>query len=437
MFNFIKEKLKKLKNKKFLLAISGGIDSMVLLNIFNKIYKKNIYIANCNFNLEKKNNNKNFIYKICKKKKINFFYKKFNTKKFSKKKKISIQMAARLLRYNWFLKLKKKLNLNYIVLAHHLDDKIETFFINLFRNSGIYGLKSINFIKKKIYLRPFIFFYKKDIIKYAIKNKIKWKEDLSNYKNYYFRNKIRNNIIPVIENNVINFKKKIIKSLNNINLEYKFIKTIINYYSNKIEKKIYNNPFLLKLKLKKILNIKYYYYILYKILYKYGFKNIKIIKNFFSLKTGKFILSKKYRLIKYKKLGLLTINKKKKINVIIKNINKYKIINNIYLKFFFKKKNIKKKKKYIYLNFNKIIFPLYIRNWNKGDFYKNKNKKININKIFKKKKFSLFKKENIYLLFNNKNEFICTINIFFIINKKFLNFKNKNFFYFKFLNYFI
>ncbi|WGH26577.1 MAG: tRNA lysidine(34) synthetase TilS [Candidatus Shikimatogenerans bostrichidophilus] len=439
MFKLIKKKLKKLKNKKFLLAISGGVDSMVLLHIFNNIFKKKkINVANCNFTLYKNNNNKKFIYKECKKKKNIFFYKKFNTKIYSKKKKISIQMAARKLRYNWFLKLKKKFNINYIVLGHHLDDKIETFFINLFRSSGIYGLKSINYIYKKIYLRPLIFYKKKYIIKYALKKKIKWKEDLSNYKNYYLRNKIRNIIIPTINSNIINFKKKITKSLNNIYLEYKFIKIIINFFSFKIKKKKYNNPFLLILNIKNIFNIKYFYFILYKILYKYGFKNINIIKKFLKIKTGKYFLSKKYKLIKYKNLGLLTIIKKKKINIIINNIGKYKIINNLKINFVFKKKIKIKKKKYIYLNFNKIKFPLYIRNWIKGDYYyNNKKKKILINKIFKKKKLSLFDKDNIYLLFNNNYEFISTINIILIKNKKFLIKKNNKIIYFKFLNYFI
>ncbi|WGH25836.1 MAG: tRNA lysidine(34) synthetase TilS [Candidatus Shikimatogenerans bostrichidophilus] len=161
-----------------------------------------------------------------------------------------MQMAARKLRYDWFLKIINLYKYDYLIIGHHLDDSIETLFINLFRGSGIYGLKGINkllIFKKKKILRPFINFKikKKQILNYANKNKIKWINDVSNLKNIYFRNKIRNKIIPFLEQNIFNFKKKIIKTLNNINLEYNFIKEIITYYTKKIFVLI--NIFIMKL----------------------------------------------------------------------------------------------------------------------------------------------------------------------------------------------
>ncbi|MDH3004847.1 MAG: tRNA lysidine(34) synthetase TilS, partial [Candidatus Shikimatogenerans sp. JK-2022] len=217
---------KKYKYKKYLLAVSGGVDSMVLLYIFNNILKLNISVINCFYNINKENlKNSKKVYNFCKEKKIKFFFKSFNTKKFSKEKKISIQMAARELRYNFFKKVLKKKKFYKIILGHHIDDNIETFFINLCRISGIYGLKGIN-IKNKYLLRPYLKFNidKKKILKYAKIKKIKWQEDISNFSNIYLRNKIRNLIIPNFNKIFKKFNFLINKSISNLNLEYKLIK---------------------------------------------------------------------------------------------------------------------------------------------------------------------------------------------------------------------
>ncbi|WOX79231.1 tRNA lysidine(34) synthetase TilS [Candidatus Shikimatogenerans bostrichidophilus] len=428
--------LKKLLKKKFLLAISGGVDSMVLLNIFIKLLNnKNISVAHCNFNINKSkiNYNYNLIYKICYKNNINFFYKTFKTIKFSKKKKISIQIAARILRYKWFINLKKKYNYNYIVLAHNLDDNIETFFINLFRKTGLYGLKSIKLLSKDL-LRPFINISKNDIINYAIKNKIKWINDISNFKNIYLRNIIRNKIIPNILKILYkyNIKKNINNTIVNLQLEYNYIKNTINYFKNKII--IYDKyyKYILKIKINKLLNlnINNNNYLLYKIFYKYGFNDIKIFNKILLIKTGKYFLSKnkKYKIIKNKNEIILIYNVKNKYNLLIPKLGKYKIVNNILINF--KLINLNKTifnyNKYIYLNYNKIKFPLYIRNWKNGDYFIYKNKKIVINKIFKINKITSFDKKFIYLLLNNNKEIICTINKIKIINKNYLNNLNNN-----------
>ncbi|WOX79358.1 tRNA lysidine(34) synthetase TilS [Candidatus Shikimatogenerans bostrichidophilus] len=426
--------LNKLLKNKFLLAISGGVDSMVLLNIFNKIFNNNnISVAHCNFNINKSkiNYNYNLIYKICYKNNINFFYKQFKTIKFSKIKKLSIQISARILRYKWFFNLKKKYNYDYIVLAHNLEDNIETFFINLFRKTGLYGLKSIKKFSKNL-LRPLIKISKNEIINYAIKNKIKWINDISNLKNIYLRNIIRNNIIPNIFNNLYkyNIKNNINNTIINLQLEYNFIKKSINYFKKKIIIYDKNNYFIFKIKINKLLNLKinYYNYLLYKIFYKFGFNDIKIFNKILNINTGKFFLSnnKIYKIIKNKNEIILIYNVKKKINILIPKIGKYKIVNNLLINLKLIKFNNKiiNNNKYICLNFNKIKFPLYIRNWINGDYYLNNKKKIVINKIFKKNKITSFEKNFIYLLLNNNKEIICTINKIKIINKNYLNYLN-------------
>ncbi|WOX79100.1 tRNA lysidine(34) synthetase TilS [Candidatus Shikimatogenerans bostrichidophilus] len=428
--------LKNLLNNKFLLAISGGVDSMVLLNILNKILnKKNISVAHCNFNINKSNINYNYnlIYKICNQNKIKFFYKNFKTKKFSKKKKVSIQLSARILRYKWFMNLKKKYNYNYIILAHNLEDNIETFFINLFRKTGLYGLKSINKISKNL-LRPLISISKKDIINYAIKNKIKWINDISNFKNIYLRNIIRNNIIPNILKILYkyNIKKNINNTIKNLQLEYNFIKESINYFKKKIIIYNKNKNFIFKININKLLKLKINYnnYLLYKIFYKFGFKDIRIFNNLLNINTGKYFLSnnKKYKLIRNRKYIILIYNVKNNINILIPKIGNYKIEDNLLINLkLINNKNINNNKnKYIYLNIKKIKFPLYIRNWRKGDYFLKNKKKIVINKILKKNKITSFEKNFIYLLLNNNKEIICTINKIKIINNYYLNNFNNN-----------
>ncbi|MDH3003814.1 MAG: tRNA lysidine(34) synthetase TilS [Candidatus Shikimatogenerans sp. JK-2022] len=241
-----------------------------------------------------------------------FFFKKFNTLKYSKKKKISIQMAARILKYKFFFKIKKKYNFNYILLAHHLDDKIETFFINLLRKTGLYGLKSMNiFSYKNNIIRPLLKFYKTDIIKYAINNNIKWLNDKSNYKNYYLRNKIRNIILPIIYKKIINSKLNIVNTIKNLNLEYKILNNIIKKFKNKILKKKKKK---ILININKLLKFKYYNYFLYKIFKKYYFNDFKIFKKLPFLNNNKKIYSKKNKYILIKKKKYILFLKKKNIN---------------------------------------------------------------------------------------------------------------------------
>ena len=168
-----------------LIAISGGIDSMVLIDL---LYKSKIQfsIAHCNFNLRGKEskNDAAFVSSFSKKIECNYFEANFDTEFYSNYKKISMQMAARDLRYLWFNDLLKIHGFSKIITAHHLDDSLETFIINLSRGTGLKGLLGIP-IKKKYINRPMLIFSKEEIVNYARKNKIKWREDSTNEKSDY------------------------------------------------------------------------------------------------------------------------------------------------------------------------------------------------------------------------------------------------------------
>ncbi|MGX7593393.1 tRNA lysidine(34) synthetase TilS [Candidatus Karelsulcia muelleri] len=281
-----------LNKTKIYIAVSGGLDSLVLLDLFVRITTKTniqIEILHCNFKVRGEESDKaeHLIQQIATRKQIILHTKTFNIKNQSSK-----QIVARKLRYFWFKAMLKTNYFNYIALGHHLNDSIETVFINLRRGTGIKGIKGIMF-KKKYLIRPLLYFTKKDIFNYAKKNKINWIEDSSNVNDNYLRNKIRK-----IINNFLNKENVlgIIKTLNILKEEYLMINThlkIIKKYvllKNKREEQT--------LSLRKIFNlypIKSYLYILLK---QYKIKNIKnIIKNLIG-KSGKQIKIQKYYIIK-------------------------------------------------------------------------------------------------------------------------------------------
>ena len=184
------------KTSNILLAHSGGVDSMVLLHLLMRT-GFSFSIAHCNFCLRGKESEEDeaFVRSLSDQFKIPLYVKSFDTETYAKKNKISIQMAARLLRYEWFQILKKKYNFCYIATAHHGTDSVETVLINLIRGTGFSGLHGIQEFSSDV-IRPLLSFCKKDIYLYAKQNNIKYREDISNSDDKYVRNKIRNKIIP-------------------------------------------------------------------------------------------------------------------------------------------------------------------------------------------------------------------------------------------------
>ncbi len=183
---------------KTLLAVSGGLDSIVMLDLFLKAGFP-ISVAHCNFGLRGKESDDDagFVKMVCKKNKIKFHSKKFKTESFAKKNKVSIQVAARELRYAWFRELMKKNDHSNVATAHHLDDSIETFFINILRGTGINGLTGIPVKSDKI-IRPLSPFRRREILQYAKKEKLEWREDSSNSSADYLRNRIRQKLTPLL-----------------------------------------------------------------------------------------------------------------------------------------------------------------------------------------------------------------------------------------------
>ena len=175
--NHIQQNFSFLKDKKLLVATSGGMDSMVLVHLFQK-FNLNFALAHCNFQLRgaESDGDENFVAAYAKLNNIACFITKFDTSNYSKENKLSTQVAARNLRYNWFNEILEQEKFDYIVTAHHADDVAETFMINLSRGTGLDGLTGIPSQNGNI-IRPMLPFSRKEIENYVLDNKLVWRGD--------------------------------------------------------------------------------------------------------------------------------------------------------------------------------------------------------------------------------------------------------------------
>ncbi len=187
------------RHDQILLAVSSGQDSMVMLHLFSDC-ELSFGVAHVNFQLRGKESDEDeqFVKTWCKQHKIPFFSKCFETNNYATEKKVSIQMAARELRYTWFDELIQKEGFRYVATAHHVNDSIETVFINLTRGTGLEGLVGIP-SKNGNRIRPLLFASKIEIETYAAESGVIWREDSSNQTDDYQRNFIRHTIVPALK----------------------------------------------------------------------------------------------------------------------------------------------------------------------------------------------------------------------------------------------
>ena len=418
----LKTNLPFLKNKKILVAISGGIDSIVLAHLLYKL-DYDISLAHCNFSLRGKESNKDedFVVEFGKKLQVPTHTIKFDTENYATENRISTQMAARELRYNWFSKILTENNLDYITTAHQKDDVIETVLINITRGTGLDGLTGIPEINGNI-VRPMIHFTRNEILIYATQKKLAWREDSSNSSIKYVRNKIRHKVVPFLKEINPNLLDTFSKTLENFKNSQEIIKDCVQNVRDKTMT-IVNNDFHYNIEeLKKLNNPKIY---LYELLKDFGFTEWEDVADLLDAQSGKQVFSKTHRLLKNRTVIIVSelFNTETPIEIEIP-INTLVIENPIALTFEkidipFDTKNHGNKvfselftteKDTISIDFDKLKFPLILRKWQKGDFFfpiglQGKKK---LSKFFKDEKLSLIDKENTWLLCS-ENEIVWVI----------------------------
>lgn len=391
------------KNQGLLLAISGGIDSMVMADLFRKM-DINIGLMHCNFNLRgnESDADEHFVKKFAAENGIPFYAKRFNTSEYASEKKISTQMAARDLRYDWFEELINETDYLFYATAHHQDDQIETFFINLFRGTGVSGLRGIP-EKNGNCLRPLLFASRKMIEDYAQLNNIKYREDSSNSGDKYLRNKIRHFVLPALEKSDGNFRIGFQNT-------FSYLADAESFINNEIEKKridvIETRGDQYLISIGKILHETCGAFVLFEFLKPFNFNHPTVVNILESLQNqpGKRFLSPTHELVIDRED--IIISPIDELNDSIYKIDEFTNEINEPLKIKFQKeliekdRNIPANKNVAYLDFEKLCFPLQIRKYHEGDkFYplgmKGKKK---LSDFFIDKKIPLPEKRNVWLL---------------------------------------
>ncbi len=231
--SYIGEKDLLTSSDRVLIAVSGGLDSMVLLHLFHKL-DLNIAVAHCNFQLrgDESDRDEEFVRDHCDKINTPFFCKRFETNNYATESKISIQMAARELRYAWFQETMENQGFSKLATAHHFNDSIETMLINWVRGAGMDSLTGIRATRANI-IRPLLFALRDEIVTYAAANQITWREDISNQTDDYQRNFIRHQVIPQLKRINPSLEHTIRESVHKIEDEAAFNKKSVDDWKEK------------------------------------------------------------------------------------------------------------------------------------------------------------------------------------------------------------
>ena len=393
----IEQNFAQLKNKKLLLAVSGGIDSMVLLDLFYKL-RFDICVAHCNFQLRGKESDADemLVREICQEGYIPYFINSFDTHEFAKENKLSIQLAARKLRYDWFQELLL-LGFDYVLTAHHLDDSLETVLINFSRGTGLEGLTGIP-AQNGYVVRPLLPFSRLEIEHFAAENQIQWREDSSNASDKYLRNKIRHSIVPLLKEMNAGF----LDSFQNTVQHLQQAESLVDDATRLVYEKVVNEKEnQLEINLTQLLKFQNYQAYLYQWLNKYGFSAWNDINDLVEAQSGKQVFSETHVLLKDREKLILSerkYNNKEEVYTIDSITSKVNIPLNLT---FCKEVNLlETDSNCIFVNEEALKFPLTIRKWQEGDYFypAGMNGKKKLSKYFKDEKYSLLDKENQWLL---------------------------------------
>ncbi|KAA2224817.1 tRNA lysidine(34) synthetase TilS [Chryseobacterium sediminis] len=403
------------ENHTYLLAVSGGADSMVLASLFRDLgneikgSKFQFQVAHINYKLRGNDSDldQNTVQNFCEKNHIKFHLYEVSEK--DRKPDNSIQLWARELRYTFFKEIQEKEKLEFLVTAHHLNDQLETFIINLSKASGINGLSGIPSNDNYI-LRPLLHFSKKEIYQFAEENTIEFREDLSNKKNDYLRNKIRNEIVPALMETNDHFLENFKKSSLYLNQTKDFVRKQIQEIENSLTVFNQNNKILSKEKLDQESD-----FVKFEILKKYGFNQEEEIPKIFKAENNSSFFSKEYQLI-VNRDELIFIDKRneKEIEEEIILIDHFDFSKNqISINLVDYIESIDGINKAFEWDFDadKLHFPLRLRKQKEGDelYPTGFSGKKKVSKFFRDEKLSILARQKIWILTDSNDSVLGII----------------------------
>ena len=386
--------------KRFLLAVSGGVDSMVMASLFKEL-NCNFEIAHVNYHFrgEDSNLDQQLVEKFCQEHHIPFHLRDISEEE--KENMTSLQTWARDIRYDFFFSVLKNQNLDFIVTAHHLNDELETFIINLSRGSGIKGLSGIPRNKNQI-LRPLLNYSKEDIYEFAKIHNVPFREDKSNEKHNYLRNFIRHEISPKLYKTQDRFLDQFQKAIAHLHETQTFLHEFISKISIEICNVNKEEIMVDKIKFDAL-----HPYLQSELLKNYGFENRSEIEKISNAETRKKFFSKEYQLTVDRTFYL--ISKKNNTNETISNNIVLPHQQEFSLQEFLP--DLPFYGKTWHVNQDKASLPLQLRKKEDGDLFFPigcSYKKL-ISKFLKDLKLSISEKENVWVLCDAKENIIGVI----------------------------
>ncbi len=393
-----------LENDKVLITgLSGGADSMALLDIMTLLGYRCI-AAHCNFHLrgEESEEDALFVKKWCKESDIEFTSVDFDTRQYAADKKISIEMAARELRYTWFEMVRKQFNADAIAVAHHKDDSVETVLMNLIRGTGISGLSGISPKNGRV-IRPMLCVSRVEIENYLEERQIPFRTDSTNHEDIYTRNHIRLNVLPMLEKINPSVRETIFRTAENLAEAEKIYKKAVHA---DIEAVLKND----KIDIEALKQTVSPLSVLFELLAPLGFHPAVIddVKTGLDASPGKQFFSSAYRLIKDRTYFLIDKIEKKEsedpiyfIDAVSQEISTPV---NLAVKLTDVPKLIDKNSRVLYADAAKLQFPLKLRKWHSGDWFFpfGMEGKKKLSDFFTNQKFNLKEKEETWLLLSGE-----------------------------------
>lgn len=389
--------------EKVLLAVSGGIDSMAMAHMFLHL-PYDTGIAHCNFSLRGNDSDldEELVRKFSENNNIPFYTVRFNTQAYADEKGISIQMAARELRYDWFEDIRRENNFDLIAVAHNLNDNVETMLINLVRGTGLTGLTGMKPVSGRI-IRPFLSVTREKIQDYCSDNSIFYREDKSNAETKYTRNKIRHNVIPLLQQ----INPSLLRTLNESAERFGELNEIVNWHISRLrsELSVRKDDAIIfdQNKLKKYCINKT---VLFELFRDFDLDNSQTgdLLNIIEGRTGSQIITPTHRITRNRDEILVTeIIDDKKVQVTVSGFDDlpsdisgmFLDVDNSF--------NIPADASVACLDSEKVLFPLIIRKWQPGDsfFPLGMNQKKKLSDYFIDKKYSLPEKEKKRVLISD------------------------------------
>lgn len=367
-FNLFFQKHQLNKNARFLLAVSGGVDSVVLADLF-KGSGINFGIAHCNFSLrgEEADKDDRLVFEIAKEYSVLFHSKKFDTRSYAEEKKISIQMAARELRYDWFNALLRENNYDFLVTAHHKNDVAETVLFNLIKGTGIKGIRGILPVNSTT-IRPLLNFAKDEILGYARSKKLNWREDSSNEETHYHRNYLRKEVIPLFGKVNSSFFNTLETTLEKLKLVETLYEVEIKRLKESMIEELNDGYRIALLDLHKLHPVP----LLFELIQDFGFSYDQCQQILSGSRAGRTFEGNEFVLTMDREYLFINLKKAAMASVVIQSIDKEVEWGGI--KLLMERSEggmelVSVSEDSVQLDFDQLRFPLELRHWEAGDFF--------------------------------------------------------------------